>query len=93
MKYIQKISAKLDFLNHEVNIDLKGRNLILTGKNGVGKTRFLNQLNSVALNKLIHEIPQLPQHHYSCKEQIINIISSEIQKLSTNLIFQKNLEN
>jgi len=74
MKYIQKISAKLDFLNHDLNIDLKGRNLILTGKNGVGKTRFLNQLNSVALNKLIHEIPQLPQLHYSCKEQIINII-------------------
>jgi len=92
MKYIQKISAKLDFLNHDVNIDLKGRNLILTGKNGVGKTRFLNQLNSVALNKLIHEIPHLSQQHYSCKERIINIISSEIQNISPNLIFQQHLE-
>ena len=92
MKYIQKISAKLDFLNHDLNIDLKGRNLILTGKNGVGKTRFLNQLNSVALNKLIHEIPHLSQQHYSCKERIINIISSEIQNISPNLIFQQHLE-
>ena len=92
MKYIQKISAKLDFLNHDLNIDLKGRNLILTGKNGVGKTRFLNQLNIVALNKLIHEIPHLSQQHYSCKERIINIISSEIQNISPNLIFQQHLE-
>ena len=92
MKYIQKISAKLVFLNHDLNIDLKGRNLILTGKNGVGKTRFLNQLNSVALNKLIHEIPHLSQQHYSCKERIINIISSEIQNISPNLIFQQHLE-
>lgn len=88
MKYIQKISAKLDFLNHDINIDLKGRNLILTGKNGVGKTRFLSQLNSVVLNKLIHEIPHLSQQHYSCKQQIINIISSETPNLPSNIIYQ-----
>ncbi len=40
MKYIQKISAQLDFLNHKMNINLKGRNLILTGKNGVGMMWF-----------------------------------------------------
>ena len=91
MKYIQKISAKLDFLNHDIDIDLEGRNLILTGKNGVGKTRFLNQLNSVVLNKLVHEIPHLSQQHYSCKKQIIDIISSEISNLSSNIIFQQSL--
>lgn len=91
MKYIQKISAKLDFLNHDINIDLKGRNLILTGKNGVGKTRFLSQLNSVALNKLVHEIPNLSQQHYSYKQHIINIISSEIPNLSSNIIYQQHL--
>ena len=48
--------------------------------------------NSVALNKLIHEIPHLSQQHYSCKERIINIISSEIQNISPNLIFQQHLE-
>lgn len=91
MKYIQKISAKLDFLNQDITIDLKGRNLILTGKNGVGKTRFLNQLNSVVLNKLVHEIPHLSQQHYSYKQQIINIISSEISNLPSNIIYQQYL--
>lgn len=91
MKYIQKISAKLDFLNHDININLKGRNLILTGKNGVGKTRFLSQLNNVVLNKLIHEIPRLSQQHYSCKQQIINIINSETPNLSSNIIYQQYL--
>ena len=93
MKYIQKISAKLDFLNRDINIDLKGRNLILTGKNGVGKTRFLNQLNSVVLNKLVHEIPHFPQQHYSCKKQIINIIKSETSNLPYNNIYQQYLTN
>ncbi|MGE8561265.1 MAG: AAA family ATPase [Acinetobacter sp.] len=93
MKYIQRISAKLDFLNQDININLKGRNLILTGKNGVGKTRFLNQLNAVVLNKLVHEIPHLPQHHYSCKQQIIQIINSEISHLPSNNIYQNYLEN
>lgn len=92
MKYIQKISAKLEFLNQDINIDLRGRNLILTGKNGVGKTRFLNQLNSVVLNKLVHEIPHLPQHHHSCKEQIINILNSEISNLPSDITFQYHLQ-
>ena len=85
MKYIQKISAQLDFLNHKMNINLKGRNLILTGKNGVGKTRFLNQLNTTVLNKLIHEIPQLSQNHYSLKVNIINILSSELSNLGNSI--------
>lgn len=93
MKYIQKISAKLDFLNHDINIDLKGRNLILTGKNGVGKTRFLNQLNSVALNKLVHEIPHLSQNHHSYKNQIISILSSEISILPTNIKYHDYLHH
>ena len=80
-----------NFQNFELNIQELNSVLIL-GKNGVGKTRFLNQLNSVALNKLIHEIPHLSQQHYSCKERIINIISSEIQNISPNLIFQQHLE-
>lgn len=93
MKYIQKISAKLDFLNQDIDIDLKGRNLILTGKNGVGKTRFLNQLNSVVLNKLVHEIPHLSQNHHSYKKQIINILSSEISVLPTNIRYHNYWHN
>lgn len=93
MKYIQKINAKLDFLNQDIIINLKGRNLIVTGKNGVGKTRFLNQLNNVVLNKLVHEIPHLSQNHHSCKKQIISILSSEISILPTNIRYHDYLHN
>ena len=92
MKYIQKISAQLDFLNHKININLKGRNLILTGKNGVGKTRFLNQLNTTVLNKLIREIPQLSQNHHHLKVNIINILSSELSKLGNNIKYSSYLK-
>ena len=91
MKYIQKISAKLDFLNHDINIDLKGRNLILTGKNGIGKTRFLNQLNNTVLNKLIHEIPQITKNIHSAKTNIINILSSELNNYELDSIHKKSL--
>jgi ABC-type molybdenum transport system ATPase subunit/photorepair protein PhrA len=29
---------------HNLTIPIKGRHLVITGKNGVGKTRFLNTL-------------------------------------------------
>lgn len=93
MKYIQSINAKLDFLNHNVNIELKGRNLILTGKNGVGKTRFLNQLNNTVLSKLIHDIPHIFQHHYMQKVNIINILKSETSDLENNFYYKNHIEN
>ncbi|MDP9804715.1 energy-coupling factor transporter ATP-binding protein EcfA2 [Acinetobacter calcoaceticus] len=85
MKYIQKISAELDFIQHSINIDLNERNLILTGKNGVGKTRFLNQLNNTILSKLINEIPHISQHHYMQKINIINILKLELSHLENNI--------
>lgn len=96
MKYIQNINAKLDFLNHNINIDLRGRNLILTGKNGVGKTRFLNQLNNTVLSKLINEIPHISQHHYMQKVNITNTLKLEITDLENNLDYinyTKNIKN
>lgn len=91
MKYIQQINARLDFLNQDININLKGRNLILTGKNGVGKTRFLNQLNNTVLSKLIHEIPQISQNFHSAKINIINILSSELSNLENGLKYKNYL--
>lgn len=40
MKYLQKISGTTKSLEKEINIPLNGRNLIITGQNGVGKTFF-----------------------------------------------------
>lgn len=43
-KYIKKIDAVLANTEKKVSIDLQGKNLIVTGANGCGKTRFLNQI-------------------------------------------------
>lgn len=93
MKYIQKISAELDFIQHSINIDLNERNLILTGKNGVGKTRFLNQLNNTILSKLINEIPHISQHHYMQKINIINILKLELSHLENNIEYINHINN
>lgn len=93
MKYIQKINAELDFLNHNISINLKGRNLILTGKNGVGKTRFLNELNHTILSKLIHEIPQIAKNQHSQKTSIISILKSEISGLENNISYINDIKN
>ena len=42
--YIQSINTKIPFTDKVVKIDLQGKNLILTGGNGCGKTNFLNHL-------------------------------------------------
>jgi len=93
MKYIQKISAELDFIQHPINIDLKGRNLILTGKNGIGKTRFLNILNQTVTHKLISEIPHLAINYQTEKKQIIEYLKSIIVTYSFNQNYEKKLNN
>jgi len=45
-KFITKIDATLQFTNKKVQIALDGKNLIITGGNGCGKTQFLKQLFS-----------------------------------------------
>ncbi|HFT8208530.1 TPA: AAA family ATPase [Citrobacter freundii] len=44
-KHIEKISYKLTHAAGEINIHLAGRDLIITGGNGCGKTTFLNAIN------------------------------------------------
>ena len=44
MKYIHNISGKIEHLDYEINIDLNGKNLILVGANGVGKTSILDSI-------------------------------------------------
>ena len=44
MKYIHNISGKIEHLDYEIDINLNGKNLILVGGNGVGKTSILNSI-------------------------------------------------
>lgn len=45
-KFITKIDATLQFTKKKISIELDGKNLIITGGNGCGKTQFLKQLFS-----------------------------------------------
>lgn len=45
--YIQTIKTKIPYSTREVEIDVMGKNLILTGGNGCGKTQLLNFLYEV----------------------------------------------
>jgi AAA15 family ATPase/GTPase len=45
-KWIRSITGTIPHTNKTVSIDLAGRNLIVTGANGSGKTSFLNAVNS-----------------------------------------------
>lgn len=45
-KFITKIDATLQFTQKKISIALDGKNLIITGGNGCGKTQFLKQLFS-----------------------------------------------
>ncbi|WP_288432029.1 AAA family ATPase [uncultured Acinetobacter sp.] len=93
MKYIQKISAELEFIQHPININLNGRNLILTGKNGVGKTRFLNQLNNTISSKLIHDIPHISQRYHTQKVKIISILKLELSHLINDIEYINHTNN
>jgi len=50
--YIQSINSKIPFTDKNVSIDLQGKNLILTGGNGCGKTNFLNHLFDFLTRKI-----------------------------------------
>jgi predicted ATPase len=51
-KFITNIDATLQFTNKKVQIALDGKNLIITGGNGCGKTQFLKQLFSTINSSL-----------------------------------------
>jgi predicted ATP-binding protein involved in virulence len=53
-KFITKIDATLQFKNKKALIALDGKNLIITGGNGCGKTQFLRQIFS-AINTSLDE--------------------------------------
>ena len=53
-RYIDHI--KLEIRGTSYEIDLKGKNLILIGKNGSGKTQLLNALHDILQSKIVNRI-------------------------------------
>lgn len=45
-KFIEKISTVIPHTNEHISIDLQGKNLILTGGNGSGKTSLVNSIHA-----------------------------------------------
>ena len=75
MKYIHNISGKIEHLDYEINIDLNGKNLILVGANGVGKTSILNSIYksiNIELEKNNSQIDSFKDTLDYCKRDIKN---------------------
>lgn len=69
MKYLQSITGTTKGLANEIKIPLHGRNLIITGQNGVGKTFFLNQVNNVITKELISKLSSLSEENLKIKKR------------------------
>lgn len=53
--YIQRIKTIIPNSKKEVDIYLEGKNLILTGKNGCGKTQLINLLHNYLVKRIIEK--------------------------------------
>jgi predicted ATP-binding protein involved in virulence len=79
-KYINKIDAILANTKKNVRIGLDGKNLIITGGNGCGKTQFLNQI-SQTLNILFnHQI----QKNLENQKRNLKIFEQRLAQVQAN---------
>jgi predicted ATP-binding protein involved in virulence len=73
--YLTKIKTKIPYTNKEVDINVKGKTLILTGGNGCGKTQLLNFIYNILADRVVERnnntIQQLRQS-VSSYEQMMN---------------------
>lgn len=75
--------SKINFLYFKSKkIELKERNLIITGKNGSGKTRFLRQLENNLINNLNFKYQDLE------RENLLKYIKYGIDNFSKSLDFK-----
>ncbi|TXD96777.1 AAA family ATPase [Psychrobacter frigidicola] len=51
--YLTKIKTKIPYTDKEVDIDVNGRTLILTGGNGCGKTQLLNFVYNNLIDRIV----------------------------------------
>lgn len=55
VRYIEKIFGAVENTNHNVDIHIKGQNLIVVGGNGSGKTSFLRSVFARIKNNIVEE--------------------------------------
>ncbi|MDN3637362.1 AAA family ATPase [Simiduia curdlanivorans] len=92
-KHFQKISGLIPNTLKKIDIELKGRNLIITGGNGSGKTCLLRELHRKAelliVQKRMADLEQIRTHHNNFK----NLLASETKGSSQYDRTQKNLDS
>jgi|GEM_PF-152986 len=80
MKYLQSITGTIKGLPVEIDIPLKGQNLIITGKNGVGKTFFLNQINNTISKELLSKLNHLSDESLYVKKRFIRSLEKVLDR-------------
>jgi predicted ATP-binding protein involved in virulence len=72
--WIKNISGKIPYTNKTVNISLDGKNLIVTGANGSGKTSFLKavyeKINLLIAKKQGADLPQMKNDLRICQKSL-----------------------
>ena len=73
--YIEQISGTIPHTHKTVDIPLDGRNLIITGGNGSGKTSFLRSAYEktvlLIVNRKMADLPKLKQNLKSLKKELL----------------------
>lgn len=94
--YIQRIKTIIPNSKKEVDIYLEGKNLILTGKNGCGKTQLINLLHDYLVKRIVgKQNPdinnlELNLQYEQSRLQNIKKSSSEYDSCLKNIRYYKN---
>ena len=80
MKYLQSITGSLKGLPVKIDIPLKGQNLVITGKNGVGKTFFLNQVNNTISKELLSKLNNLSEESSYVKKRFVQSLERVLDR-------------
>ncbi|PTV49866.1 AAA family ATPase [Acinetobacter pittii] len=86
MKYLQSITGSLKGLPVKIDIPLKGQNLIITGKNGVGKTFFLNQINNTISKELLSKLNNLSEESLYVKQRFVRSLERVLDRHPSFLV-------
>ncbi|MDR0909366.1 MAG: AAA family ATPase [Spirochaetaceae bacterium] len=79
MKYIERITGEIPHTHKTVDIELKGKNLIVTGANGSGKTSLLQAINYIASTSV-----------NSQGESNLKKVTEQLKELRNMLLLQEN---
>lgn len=80
MKYLQSITGSIKGLSVKIDIPLRGKNLIITGKNGVGKTFFLNQINNTISKELLSKLNSLSEESLYVKRRFFRSLERVLDR-------------